>query len=175
MATYLAKWGNKGFLVSPNKVVPLLSLSTGFARKSEENNDTSGQPTTNTQGMELQSISLETRYVAGLGVDPRAQIEDWKAQFGKHYPLLINGQQFGPDLLELVSVDISEILLDNSGNFLSVDMSISLQEYVPADTTVTEKKEGGDTGTSDSGTKDGAMSAGPSSTEKESKKATTAR
>lgn len=179
MATYLAKWGNKGFLVSPSKIVPLLSLSTGFARKSDTNNDTSGQPTTNTRGLELQQIQLETRYVAAAGVDPRGQIEEWKQQFGKHYPLQINGQQFGPDLLELVSVDISNVQLDNRGRFISVDVSITLEEYIPPETTVTDKKadtssSGGSSGSS-GGTKSQAMSTGPTSTEKTTKKTTVAR
>ena len=171
MAQYLAKWGNKGFLVSPSKIVPLLSLSTGFARKSDTNNDTSGQPTTNTRGIELQSIQLNTRYVAGMGVDPRGQIEEWKQQFGKHYPLTINGQQFGPDLLELVSVDVSNIILDNTGRFISVDIAVTLEEYIPPETTVTEKKaDSGGSSSSSGGSKSQAMSAGPSSTEKAAKK-----
>ena len=177
MATYLAKWGNKGFLVSPEKIVPLLSLSTGFARKSDTNNDTSGQPTTNTRGLELQTIQLETRYVASIGVDPRGQIEEWRNQFYKRYPLYINGQQFGPDLLELVSVDISNVQMDNKGNFLSVDVAITLEEYIPPETTLTEKKsEAASSGSGTSGgTKKQAMSAAPSSTEKTAKKVSPSR
>lgn len=171
MATYQASWGNKGFLVSPSKIVPLLNLTTRFARKSDANNDTSGQPTTNTRGLELQTIQLETRYVAAAGVDPRGQIAEWKAQFGKRYPLLINGKQFGPDLMELDSVDISDIKMDNMGRFLSVDISITLVEYVPATTTVSAKKAAGSS-TSSSGTKSGAMSATASSTDKLTKKLT---
>ena len=168
MASYLAKWGSKGFLVDPRKVVPMLSLSTGFSRKSDTNNDTSGQPTTNTRGMELQKIKLETRYVAGLGVDPRGQIEEWRNQFGKRYPLLIEGRQFGPDLLELVSVDVSNIQLDNAGRFLSVDISVTLEEYIDPNMTVTQKKA--DTSAASSTT--GALAAAPSSTDKADKKST---
>lgn len=171
MATYMAKWGNKGFLVSPEKIVPMLALSTGFVRKADTNNDTSGQPTTNTRGIELQEIQLQTRYLAAMGVDPRGQIDEWKAEFGKQYPLYINGQQFGPDLLELDRVDITEIKLDNNGKFLSVDMTINLIEFIPQTTTVNEKKGS----TSSSGSKAGAMAAGPSSTQKAAKKTTPAR
>ena len=59
---YLAKWGPKTFEISPNKIVPLLSLSTSFSRKEDENNDTSGKASTNTRGMELQPISFDTQY-----------------------------------------------------------------------------------------------------------------
>lgn len=163
MATYLAKWGNKGFLISPSKIVPLMSISTGFSRKSSENEDTSGQPTTNTRGIDLQTITLETRYLASTGTDPRGQIEEWKQQFGLRYPLYINGKRFGPKLLELESVQFSNIVLDNAGRFLQVDASITLTEYVPPTTTVSEKNQS-QAGTA--GTNDGALAAAPTTTDK---------
>ena len=181
MATYQASWGNKGFIISPSKIVPLLDLTTGFARKSDTNNDTSGQPTTNTRGLDLQTMQLDTRYVAAAGVDPRGQIDEWKAQFGKRYPLLINGKQFGPDLMELDSVDVSNIQMDNRGRFLSVDISITLVEYVPPTTTVSSKKAASSSTSSSStsssrakssGTKAGALAATASSTDKQTKKLT---
>lgn len=139
MANYIAKWGNKGFIVSPSKIVPLLGLSTSYKRKSDTNNDTSGTPTTNTRGMELQEVTLETTYLAGAGVDPRAQLEDWRKQFGQRYPLYINGKQFGADLFELDSVDVGEIITDDVGNFIKVDMSITLVEYSPTSATASSK------------------------------------
>ena len=88
MATNTAQWGSRIFQVDPSRVVPLLSLSTGYARKSETNNDTSGQPTTNTRGLELQQFTLSTRYVAAVGLDPRAEIEAWRGEFENRYPLI---------------------------------------------------------------------------------------
>ena len=171
---YLAKWGNKGFLINPSKIVPLLSLKTGFARKADTNEDTSGTPPTNTRGLELQTITLETRYLAGLGVDPRGQIEDWKKQFGLRYPLYINGKQFGPDLLELDTVDITNVVLDNQGRFLQVDLTVTLVEYVPPTTTVSSKQTT-TSSSSSTGTKAGALAATPSATDKSTKKTTTTR
>lgn len=139
MALYQAKWGNKGFLVDPSKIVPLTGLSTGFSRKADTNNDTSGTPTTNTRGLELQTIQLSTTYLAAAGIDVRAQVDDWKKQFGLHYPLEINGRQFGPKLLELESVSFDGIELDNAGRFLRMECSITLVEYVPPTTTVSSK------------------------------------
>ena len=175
---YLARWGNKGFLINPNRIVPLLDITTGFARKTDTNNDTSGTPTTNTRGMELQKITLQTRYLAAAGNDPRGQIEEWKAQFGKRYPLYINEKQFGPDLLELESVDFENIELDNRGRFLAVDATVTLVEYVPPTTTVSQKNTTtASTATAASaakttGTKSGAIKATASSVEKETKKKT---
>lgn len=173
MAEYMAKWGNKGFRINSNQLVPLMALKTGFARKSDTNNDTSGQPTTNTRGLELQTITLETTYLAGAGVDPRGQIEDWKKQFGQRWPLLINGQQFGPDLMELESVDFPNITTDNLGRFLRVDASITLVEYVPPTTTVSSKQMNQNETVTSSNT--GALSTGPSSVDKANKKPTVSR
>lgn len=171
MAKTMAKWGNKSFLVNTSKIVPILDIKTGFARKSDTGDDTSGTPTTNTRGMELQTITLETRYVAGVGVDPREQVDDWKKQFDQHHTLYIGGKQFGPKFLELDSVDFSNILLDNAGRFLQVDVSIVLTEYVPPTTKKSEKNKS----SGSSSTKSGAMSASASTTDKQSKKTTKKR
>lgn len=168
---YQAQWGNKSFVISPSKIVPLLSLATGFTKKESDSEDTSGQPTTNTRGVDLQEITLETRYVAGTGADPRGQIDDWYRQFGQKYPLYINGQRFGPKLLELQDVQFSNIVLDNAGRFLQVDASIRLKEYIPPTTTVSAKKAA-QTGAAAESSNAGAMAATPSTTDKQNKKIT---
>ena len=126
---YTALWGPKGFIVSPTKIVPLLDLSTTIAVKSKSGNDTSGAATTNTQGKELQTVSLSTRYVRSAGVDPRGQIAEWEALVGKANTLYIQGQRFGPAKLMLKSVDISNVLLSNTGKFLQVDIALKFEEY----------------------------------------------
>lgn len=126
---YTALWGPKGFIVSPSKIVPLLNLSTSFAAKTDSGNDTSGTATTNTKGRELQSVSLSTLYVRGAGVDPRGQIAEWEAQVGNAYPLYIEGQRFGPPKLMLKSVDVSDVLLSNTGKFLKCAVALQFEEY----------------------------------------------
>ena len=126
---YTALWGPKGFIVSPSKIVPLLGLSTGFAVKADNGNDATSAATTNIKGRELQSISLSTLYVRGAGVDPRGQIAEWEAQVGKAYPLYIEGQRFGPKKLMLKSVNVSDILLTNTGKFLQAAVALNFEEY----------------------------------------------
>lgn len=126
---YTALWGPKGFIVSPSKIVPLLNLSTSFSVKSDNGNDTSGTATTNTRGRELQPISLSTLYVRSAGVDPRGQIAEWEALVGKSHTLYINGQRFGPTKLMLKSVDVSDILLSNTGKFLQCAVALQFEEY----------------------------------------------
>lgn len=172
----MAQWGSKGFLVSPGKIVPLSTISTAYVLKSESNNDTSGTPPTNTRGLELEEITLETTYLAAAGVDPRGQVEEWKSLIGDTNPLYIQGKRFGPKLLQLKQVSVQNVLMDNAGRFLSVDLSISLQEYTPPSTKVSSKpfasasKSVGSSGGS-STSKSAAMSAKPSTDDKAAKKA----
>ena len=132
---YTAKWGPKGFIVSPTKIVPLLNLSTSFSMKSDTGNDTSGTAATNQRGRELQTVSLSTLYVRAAGVDPRGQIAEWEALVGQSHPLYIGGQRFGPAKLTLKSVDVSDILLTNSGRFLQAAIALTFEEYSDQTTT----------------------------------------
>lgn len=126
---YTAKWGPKGFLISANRIVPLMDLKSTVSVKSETQNDSSGASKTNVKGRELQPISLSTMYLRAAGVDPRAQIEEWEALVGQSNPLIIENKRFGPAKLMLKSVTSSDILLDNNGAFLQAKVSLSFEEY----------------------------------------------
>lgn len=142
---YLAKWGPKGFLISPSKIVPFNDFATTVALKADSENDTSGTAPTNTRGLELQQMNFSTTYLRAAGVDPRAQWEEWQSLVGKVHPLLIEGRQFGPKKMLLKEVSLSAVEFNNTGAFLSATVSIVLQEYA-------EKKAGtSSSGTSSSG------------------------
>lgn len=153
---YTAQWGPKGFIVSPTKFVSFDDFSAAFAVKSDNNTNTSGTSQSNTLSVEPQKIALATTYVRAAGVDPRAQIEEWKEQLGKYYPLYIGGERFGPQYLQLKKVDVSNLLVDNNGLFLQVTVTIALEEY-----TVVEKKTTSTTTTNTTGTTQEALSCGP--------------
>lgn len=126
---YTAKWGSKGFIVSTNKIVPLMDLTSTVSVKAETQTDTSGTAKTNNKGRELQQISLSTIYLRAAGVDPRAQIEEWESLVGKANPLLIGDKRFGPEKMMLTSVSTSEVLLNNEGKFLKATVALSFEEY----------------------------------------------
>ena len=134
--TYTARWGPKGFLVSPSKIVPIDGISTAFAIKSNNSNSNSSTPT-DTRTRDKQKVSLSTVYLRAAGVDPRAQLEEWEALLGQAYPLYIGEKRFGPAKMMLSSVSVSDVMLTNSGEFLKLNLSISLEEYTddPATTT----------------------------------------
>lgn len=125
---YMAKWGPKGFLVSPEKVVPFSDFTTTFALKEDSNNDTSGKAKTNTRGRELGQITFNTTYLASAGTKPRAQINEWNSLLGKSYPLFIGGEKFGTSNMKLTKVDISDCLFTNNGKMIRAKVSITLKE-----------------------------------------------
>lgn len=139
MTQYMAQWGPKGFLIDPSKIVPFDGLSTAFSLNSEYRLDTSGNDPIYVRGRAPQSITFKTTYVASAGVDPRNQMRQWYDLIGMTYPMYINGVQFGPPLLQLISVDMPDVTLDNTGRILSLDVNISLAEYTGEAMTITEK------------------------------------
>lgn len=124
----MAQWGPMGFVVSPEAIIPFEGLSTSIALKSDSENDTSGTSPSNTKGLELQPVTVSTTYVRGAGVDPRAKIEEWGALVGSSYPLYIGGERFGPKMLKLKKVDISDVVTTNAGVFLTAKLSLSFEE-----------------------------------------------
>ena len=126
--SYMARWGPKGFLISPTKIVAMENLRTSVTMKSDSENDTSGTSPTNTRGREAIPISFSVNYIRAAGVDPRAQKEEWESLVGQSYPLYVGGRRFGPELMTLKEVDF-DITLSNAGDFLSVEATISLEEY----------------------------------------------
>lgn len=126
---YMVRWGPKGFLISPSKVVPFDGFATEMKLKADSENDTSGTEPTNTRGRELRSISFETRYYAALGVDPRAQIEEWESLIGQSHPLTIGSKRFGPPKMMLTQVSTSEVQLTPAGDMISCKIAISMEEY----------------------------------------------
>lgn len=139
MAEYMAQWGPKGFLTDPSIVVPFTDLSTAFSLNSEYRVDTSGNDPIYVRGRAPQTITLSTKYLSSLGVNPRNQMRQWYDLIGMTYPLYIGGVQFGPPLLQLQSVDLPEFLHDNTGKIIGLDVNITLTEYVGEARTISQK------------------------------------
>lgn len=125
---YTAKWGPKGFLISANKVVPLMDLQTTVTANAVTQTDANGNSQTNYQGKVLQPISLSTLYLRAAGVDPRAQVEEWESLVGEAYPLIIGDKRFGPAKLMLKSVSTTEIITANDGTFLQAKVALTFEE-----------------------------------------------
>lgn len=134
---YIARWGPKGFLCTPKKVVPFESFSSTIAAKTKNQEAEWGKDKIEVRGMELEKMAFSTVYVKCAGVDPWAQVEEWRSLVRKVYPLYIGGKRFGPDKMILKEVGVSETVFNNEGVLLSVRLDISLEEYADEQTTAT--------------------------------------
>lgn len=165
---YAARWGPKGFIISASKIVAMEDLTTSLTLKTDSENDTSGTEPTNTRGRDLRPVTFKVSYYAAAGVNPRGQIAEWEAQLGNSYPLIIGGERFGPEKMTLTKVDSKITLHPNTGKFLQVDINITLEEYSEGKTS--KLLSNSSTATTDS--KNEAMSATASSSDKAQKKTT---
>ena len=163
----ILEWGPMSIEVSPERIVPLHKLSTGYARKAETNEDTSGTPATNTRGMELQEIHFETSYIAAAGVNPRDALVQWRSLFGQEHYLYIGGQVLGAGPMALDKVDVSDIKLSPTGQFMQLDLAITLMESSAQDVPPPAAKtsSGGS-----SGSREQASAAKPSTAQKQQHK-----
>lgn len=168
---FTARWGPKGFTVSPSMIVPFNGFSTSLTLKKDSENDTSGTPPTNTRGRELRPITFETVYLAAAGVDPRDQVAQWEAQLGNSYPLYIGEKRFGPPKMTLTNVDTSEVQFTATGQWISCKVALTLEEYSEGKTSaLTTKTSGGSASSSSS--KSTGKSTGKSGSSASAKKAT---
>lgn len=125
---YIAKWGPKGFVLSPSKVIPLLDLSTAVTLKSDNDTDANGGVVSNAKSIDPQQIEFATTYLRAAGVDPRQEYEEWVALVGDTHTLYIGGQRFGPDRMTLGSISLSDVLLSPKGEFLKATVAIVLTQ-----------------------------------------------
>lgn len=169
---YMARWGPKGFAVSPSQVIPFENFSTSVALKSDSENDTSGTAPTNTRGRELQPMEFSVTYLRAAGADPRAQIEEWETLLGQAYPLYIGEKRFGPAKMTLKKVDVADILLTIKGEFLRAVVTVTLEEYSEGKTSKLATTSTTETGSSK---KSSSGSSSSSSTAKTAYDATVAK
>lgn len=136
---YMATWGHKGFLVSLEKIVPFMDMSTAHSLKSEYHTDYSGAEAVNVRARDTQTITFKTRYLRAAGVDPKNQMRQWYDLLGMTYPMYIGGKQFGPPLLQLIKVEWGNFLHAPDGYIIGADATITLKGYVGDVLKITQK------------------------------------
>lgn len=167
---YMVKWGPKGFLVSPEKIVPFTDLGTSHSLKSDYQVDTSGPEPVNVRGREPQTITFKTKYLSAAGVDPKGQMHQWYDLIGMTYPMYIGGKQFGPPLLQLEKANYDNFLYAPNGYIIGVEVALTFNEYVGPERVISQKTFDAWLGKTDE--RHEALNAGPSKDEKNAIKVT---
>lgn len=126
----VAKWNGVYFKVSSSKVNPITDFSTSYAIKTDENNDTSGTKKSNTRGRAAEEPSFSVKYLAAAGAKPRSEFTKWRARVGKKDYLYIGKTKYGANKFKLMSVDVSDVLLDNKGRTIQAVVTLHFKEII---------------------------------------------
>lgn len=126
----VAKWHGVYFKVSSSKVNPITEFSTSYAIKTDENKDTSGKKKSNTRGRAAEEPSFSVKYLAAAGAKPRNEFTKWRSRVGKKDYLYIGKTKYGTHKYKLMSVDISDVLLDNKGRTIQAVVTLHFKEII---------------------------------------------
>lgn len=155
----MAYWNGMTWGVSSQQIAFLESLSTSFSVNTSTNADKEGKSPTERVAKNLVEFSLSTTYRVETGTkDIRAVINRWTNLVGKADSFVIGNQIFGPDKMQLMSVDVSDVRLTANGVMMSAKLAFKFKEY---------SEDGESHYTAPSGS---AVNIGPTPSEKESRK-----
>lgn len=168
MATQ-ARWYNKTFEITPSKVMTISGFSTSYKLKSDTNDDTSGTKKTNTRGREPEEPSFSVKYLAAVGATPRNDFTGWRALVGKKDYLYIGKTKYGTHKFQLISADVSDVLLDNKGRTMQAVVTLHFREVLPTKKSKSKKGSSSKSKSKNKGSKSQAKSAKASKTDKKLK------
>ncbi|MCM1040419.1 MAG: hypothetical protein NC434_13965 [Ruminococcus sp.] len=127
----IAYWNGMTWECGQHEISRIESLSTSFSMQTETNADKEGVSPTETVGLNEVDISLNTTYRIETGTaDIKGMISAWKAMIGKAAPLIIGSEIFGPDKVQLQSVDVSNIQMRANGLFTAATLGFKFKEYI---------------------------------------------
>ena len=120
-----ATWGGEKFGNTTNRARALTGLDFSASIETTELEEAGENVTT---GANLDELSLTFTTTTAGGGDPRGEIEALKNQIGQSAPFYLNGRAFAGVYFQLLGVSASNIILDNRGNFLQAEISLSFKE-----------------------------------------------
>lgn len=138
-ATFRTTAGTKTWEISPQKVIDLDALSTGFELEAEDNSAVEGSPLTNARGLKKKALNFSSNLHAALGFDVKAEFESWEAWVGLAGIIRFGGERFGSNSWLLTGAKATNIQLDPSGRWRSLKLAFTFEES--DDTTVDDIEE----------------------------------
>ena len=83
-------------------------------------------------GLSASSASLNIRLDAGLGINPKEELNTLHEILTKHeaLPFILDGEPQGDGLWVLESIGENYEIIDNHGTAIAVEVSIKLKEYI---------------------------------------------
>mgnify|MGYP000942291810 CR=1 FL=1 len=142
----IATFAGKAFQVDSNKIYTFSDFSYTSALKTEKQDVDGAKPSTYIKGPDLDSFNLTIKLDSSMGVNPRNEWGDWKRILyqKKAHPFILGGVPLNNAQWLLTSVSPSNVVIDNNGNIISLNLILKFEEYVRAGS----KKDNSSGGTS---------------------------
>lgn len=126
----MAYWNNMKWEVSSKQLAYLEGLTTAYSIDTDTNADKEGQKPTETVGLSLVEIAFNTTYRVETGTSNiRSVLDTWKSMVGVAAPLIIGNSIFGPDKMQLQSVNVSNVDLSPKGVIRAATLSFKFKEF----------------------------------------------
>lgn len=141
----MAYWNGMKWEVSSKQIAYLESLTTAYSIDTDTNADKEGQKPTETVGLSLIEIAFNTTYRVETGTtNIQGVLNTWKSMVGVAAPLIIGSSIFGPDKMQLQSVNVSNVELSPKGFIRAATLSFKFKEFAeePAGTKKTNSSGG---------------------------------
>lgn len=143
----MAYWNNMKWEVSSKQLAYLEGLTTAYSIDTDTNADKEGQKPTEQIGKSLIEIAFNTTYRVESGTsDIRGMLKEWESMIGKAAPLIIGSSIFGPDKMQLQSVNVSNVDISPKGVMRAASLSFKFKEF--AEEAAGIKKTNSSSGTS---------------------------
>lgn len=126
-----AQWHDITLETGSRFIKTFKSLDTEIGLDFERNDDTEGEPATQTVRRKLQKITFSYDALASLGVWPKLEFEGWTWQLahGIHAPFYINGQSFMDREFIVTNCKMSSQVIDNQGRIIYAQIDVEMEEY----------------------------------------------
>ncbi|TGE36893.1 hypothetical protein E4K67_17490 [Desulfosporosinus fructosivorans] len=145
----IAVFGSKVFEITDSKIYTFDGLQYTTTLDTEKQDAEGKKPSTYNKGPGLNGLNFTLKLDATQGVNPRHEMESWEQikDAGVAYQFILGRSPLGWNKWLLVDVQGSNIVMDNLGNMLKLDLQLKLDEYVrPGSAAVAAAKANGSGG-----------------------------
>ena len=125
----MGRWGAHTFEVSVSKINPFSSFSTGSEKKKDDSKSKKAVT-------ELEKVSFTITCNAHAGINPEEEYYSFRRDIGTQNYLYIHDQKWDSQPLELKSVTLGSVVMDDYGRFRTANIQLSFEEQ-----NVTPKKK----------------------------------
>ncbi len=128
----IGSYGDIVFEVSSERVKTFRDFQIQRSAKYSEHAIHGGKALLEFTGLSPASISLNIRLDAGLGLNPKEELNMLYEVLNNHItmPFILDGEPQGDNLWVLESIDEKHEIIDNHGTSIAVEVSLKLKEYI---------------------------------------------